>query len=489
MSRPKNEAFEKPPALATRSSSREHYVAPEFRSSSRPSSTSSTSAAGAAASVTDSADLHDVFDDPTGDVTATTAAGTTLSTAGASITTTATPIVTSAAATFQTPSQTLTASHPATTSSVPTTSTTMADAQVSGPSAPAQPPATSSATGAVGAPAAQAINRSQENSFAPPVFHGAAHEDAEVWLSRFEKYIVYRGFNDRDKVNFLAVVLRDDAADWYDSLPDTSTDTWAHLKQAFEQRFKETDLLKWQKASTMWSRSQGEMESVDAYVTAMKKLARSVAVDDVQLRFAIQRGLRPELIGHVIQSQPESIDALIKSARIAEAAASATAAAKPETSLDKVIMALSANREAAERNTEEMKRLAGQLATGQSINAVDNEPTAAGPRSTTGRRGGAISNGQQRGQRWRPRGQRQQQWPAPQLTEAQRSQQNPGTEMPSSPCSDCGGMHAFGKQFCRARDIDCFLCGRRGHLKRMCRSGRRPMANFQGNIGPPNFSA
>ena len=79
------------------------YVTTKFRSSSRPSSTSSTSAAGAAALVTDSADLHDVFDDLMGDVTATTAAGPTLSTAGASITTTAAPIVTSAAATFQTP--------------------------------------------------------------------------------------------------------------------------------------------------------------------------------------------------------------------------------------------------------------------------------------------------------------------------------------------------------------------------------------------------
>ena len=488
MSRPKNEAFEKPPALATRSSSREHYVASKFRSSSQPSSTSSMSGAGAAALVTDSADLQDVFDDPTGDVTVTTAAGPALSTAGASVTTTVAPIATPAATTFQTLTQTLTTtvSHPAATSSVTMTSTTMMDAQVQGTSAPAPTPATSSASGA---PAAQAINRSQENSFAPPVFHGAAHEDAEAWLSRFEKYIVYRCFSETDKVNFLAVVLRDDAADWYDSLPDTSTDSWAHLKQAFEQRFKDTDLLKWQKASTMWSRSQGEMESVDAYVTAMKKLARSVAVDNVQLRFAIQRGLRPELIGHVIQSQPESIDELIKAARIAEAAASATAVAKPETSFDKVITALLANREAAERNTEEMKRLAGQLTTSQSINAVDNVPTAVGPRSTTGRRGGAISNGQQRGQRWRPRGQRQQQWPVPQPTEAQHTQQNMGSEMPSRPCSNCGGMHAFGKQFCRARDIDCFQCGRRGHLKRMCRSGRRPMANFQGDIGPPNFSA
>jgi len=242
MSRPKNEAFEKPPALATRSSSREHCVAPEFRSSSRPSSTSGTSAAGAATLVTDSGDQHDVFDDSTGDVTATTAAGPTLSIASASITTTAMPIMTSAAATFQTPSQIDRYSQSPGNDKFCTDDIYDHDGRASSRHVSAtQLPATISATGA---PAAQAINRNQENSFAPPVFHGAAHEDVKVWLSRFEKYIVYRGFNDRDKVNFLAVVLRANAADWYDSLPDTSTDTWAHLKQAFEQRFKETDLLK-----------------------------------------------------------------------------------------------------------------------------------------------------------------------------------------------------------------------------------------------------
>ena len=73
------------------------------------------------------------------------------------------------------------------------------------------------------------------------MFHAAANEDAKACLSRFEKYITYRGFNERDKVNFLAIVLRDDATDWYDSLPAESTNTWAHLKEVFEQRFKDTD--------------------------------------------------------------------------------------------------------------------------------------------------------------------------------------------------------------------------------------------------------
>ena len=80
--------------------------------------------------------------------------------------------------------------------------------------------------------------------------------------------------------------------------------------------------------------------------------------DDVQLRFTIQRGLRPELIAHVIQSQPASIDELVRVARIAEAAAAATAAASTDMSLVRMINELAANRNASERNTEEIRRIA-----------------------------------------------------------------------------------------------------------------------------------
>jgi len=40
-------------------------------------------------------------------------------------------------------------------------------------------------------------------------------------------------------------------------------------------------------------------------------LARAVNVEGDQLRFAIQRGLRPQLIGHVIESQPTSVDDVV----------------------------------------------------------------------------------------------------------------------------------------------------------------------------------
>lgn len=144
----------------------------------------------------------------------------------------------------------------------------------------------------------------------------------------------------------------------------------------------------------MWNRTQGVEESVDSYVTAMKKLARAVNVEGDQLRFAIQRGLWPQLIGHVIQSQPTSVDDVVKAARIAEAAASVTAAAKVDNSFERVITELTANREAAERNTAKMKRLATQLTAGATVNIIGGDSTATAPRSGPPARRGGFTGGQ-----------------------------------------------------------------------------------------------
>jgi len=133
-----------------------------------------------------------------------------------------------------------------------------------------------------------------DTSFAPPPFRGTDREEAETWLIRFAKYAAYRDFPECEKLNFLAVLLRDDAGDWYDRLASESKANWAAMKTAFEQRFQDSDLMRWRKASDIWNRTRAPGESVNAYVTNMRKLARAVGVDGDQLRYAVQRGLRPQ---------------------------------------------------------------------------------------------------------------------------------------------------------------------------------------------------
>ena len=81
-----------------------------------------------------------------------------------------------------------------------------------------------------------------DSTFAPPPFRGMDTEDADGWTARFEKYSTYRGFADRERLNLIAVLLRDEASDWYDSLEDDIKTGWPNLKQAFEQRFQNSEL-------------------------------------------------------------------------------------------------------------------------------------------------------------------------------------------------------------------------------------------------------
>ena len=53
--------------------------------------------------------------------------------------------------------------------------------------------------------------------------------------------------------------------------------------------------MRQQKASKLWGRDQGQHERVDAYVTAIQKIAKSAGVHDDMLRYAIMRGLRKKI--------------------------------------------------------------------------------------------------------------------------------------------------------------------------------------------------
>ena len=58
------------------------------------------------------------------------------------------------------------------------------------------------------------------------------------------------------------------------------------------------------------------------------------------MRYALQRGLRPQILAHVIQAQATTVDDLVRAARVAEAAFLATTTAPTDTSMDRVVAEL-----------------------------------------------------------------------------------------------------------------------------------------------------
>jgi len=64
------------------------------------------------------------------------------------------------------------------------------------------------------------VTGTADAAFAPFSFRGTELENAEAWLLGFEKYAVYRGISNADKLHLVAVLLKDIAGDWYDNLQD-----------------------------------------------------------------------------------------------------------------------------------------------------------------------------------------------------------------------------------------------------------------------------
>jgi len=108
-----------------------------------------------------------------------------------------------------------------------------------------QPAATASTStsSAAGTPGTTVIvTGAADAAFAPFSFQGTESEDTKAWLLGFEKYVVYRGISNADKLHLVAVLLKDIAGDWFDNLQDAVKSDWASVQNAFKQRFRDTEI-------------------------------------------------------------------------------------------------------------------------------------------------------------------------------------------------------------------------------------------------------
>lgn len=89
----------------------------------------------------------------------------------------------------------------------------------------------------------------------PPKFYGMPQEDANSFIKSFDRYVKYREINDNaKKLNLLAVLFHDAAADRYDTLPDDHKDTHDHLRAAFNARYHSPEILKFKYAAEIFNR-------------------------------------------------------------------------------------------------------------------------------------------------------------------------------------------------------------------------------------------
>lgn len=344
-------------------------------------------------------------------------------------------------------------------------------------------------------------------SFTPKQFTGAeTKQDVDNWLQYFNNYVEYRQLTNVDKARLFKLLLTEKAAAWLTS-QKLDANEFETIIQAFKIRFTRSEIHKWQMADHVWSRVQAPGESVDDFATDIINNARIIPITDENLvKFSIIEGLRNEIKLHVLNSSTKTLDAVLTSARTAEAAVKAAG----QTENSKI-----------EKLTAQLEALVKQINTNP-VNIVDGppartksptrptvhfeQPSDYESREARSRQQPDWSMNRNRPSSWERRPirqtemdrppQRQSQnaeyqpqpqetrtsweqptqgrtnWTPPPRTPPSQRQQGLNTqqytqyELRSNACVRCGISHGLNN--CRALNDRCFKCGNFGHFSRCC---------------------
>jgi len=62
--------------------------------------------------------------------------------------------------------------------------------------------------------------------------------------------------SDGKKLQFIAIILRDAASDFYEGLPTVQRQSWDQLKSAFLARFGRSEAVRWRDSSDVYTMAQ-----------------------------------------------------------------------------------------------------------------------------------------------------------------------------------------------------------------------------------------
>src|SRR6218665_1016070 len=332
---------------------------------------------------------------------------------------------------------------------------------------------------------------SSSNSLVPAPFTGRPTEDIHEFLKNFELWAMYRHLNDESSVSALPLLLKDGAAMWWNTQPDTIKADMRALKNALIERYGIRQDEAWKRAAALWKLQQQPHQSTDDFLTQVQQEAQRLAVPPDQSFQVALNGLRPTIRQHVLQHDLRNVADIQKWARITESSQ------EDPTDTERTLRVLSAVKE------ELQKLQVNNLAALSAFQPRSRSPTphrvtfADPPTHPSVRQSSAAdvygppplrhpsSDYQQRyrGNARTPTAQPRQPYANYNRTTSSSTYQrqpyprhtdvvwrSPPSYSHAS-CGHCGGKH--GPQgHCRARGATCYYCGIRGHLQSVCRAAR-----------------
>ena len=172
----------------------------------------------------------------------------------------------------------------------------------------------------------------------PSPFFGKPTDDITAFLSHFERYANFCGWDPTQRLQALPLYLQGNAGCWYASLT-TRFESYDALTNALKEQFSNPASL-WLLRQQLSSRRQNETESLANYAAEIRRLCKRLDLSENEGMHYFIQGLHPDLKGHVILGQPKTLAEAENLAHLKEAVSSSTP--KFESQLQSVIKSLEA---------------------------------------------------------------------------------------------------------------------------------------------------
>ena len=268
--------------------------------------------------------------------------------------------------------------------------------------------------------------------------------------------------SDDQRRSLFALLLRGPANTWFNTVHDSDKVDFDTLSQQFLAKYAPAPITQWRRASEMWSRDQRPDETVEEYGADMMSKAKDVHAAEEMARFAIMRGLRPQLKAYVMQQNPQTVTDLLDAAKVAEATIDTS-----QPSMTELMEAI----------TRLQHSVITPLSTPQQPSSAARRLRSPPPFQRQPSRRHQVNNDSVRGPSRRVDfadrsfGGQQRQF----MARRQPQHMNSRSQQIRSGCTFCGRYHNRGA--CPAYGKECRNCGRMNHFAVRCRQGRPPMSD------------
>ena len=285
---------------------------------------------------------------------------------------------------------------------------------------------------------------------APKPFKGSSDQDETRWVSRFDRYVKFRGLSEEQALASFPLFLEGYALDWYDTLPEEAQNDMIELKRQFKARYSFTTANTFSKVAEVFSMKQRGGENTLDFIAHVQHEAAKVDLPVKQTLQAILNGLSTAVRPFILQQGPKTIEDIRKAATLLDQSTTTSSSSAQPSDI-----------------TETLADLKQQIAT---LTANISNIAVSRPQSPSPYRQSRVQWTDRRSQEQSPRSQSPHRDVRNNTYGNMDQQRQSGGTMPAAPCNSCGEYHF--RSTCKFRQYVCRNCDKIGHIAKVCRAAR-----------------